>query len=223
MVQRLLIALAQVKSCSTSEKLLKKHIIILSSLIINQLHLIINLSHKINLSNKYVALWNLSIYYQWINIKNPCKNNKFKISAPRWNDEFELPNGSYSVSDIQDYFKYIWKKELEIVSDNLSLIIYVNRIENRITFKIKTWYYFDLLTPETMKLLGSTKSKITKDEKGENIPNLKMTEVELIHYNNNQNIFQQDLRVSYKFVLNKSFGQFGCFTKKFLYFEKFLI
>ena len=69
--------------------------------------LLLNLSDKINLkrSNKYVALSNLRIHYTWKNMKKSYKNNKFKISAPTWNEEFELPDGSYSVSDIQDYFK----------------------------------------------------------------------------------------------------------------------
>ena len=78
----------------------------------------------------------------------------------------ELPGGSYSVSDIQDYFKCILKKH-ETVTDNPSVIIYANEIENRITFKIRTGYYLNFLTSETMKLLGSTKDKITKDENGE--------------------------------------------------------
>ena len=89
------------------------------------------------------------------------KNNKFKISAPTWNGEFELPGGSYSISDIQDYFDYILKKHGE-KTVNPSIRIYINKIENRITFKIKAGYYLKLLTPETMKLLGSNKSKITK-------------------------------------------------------------
>ena len=74
--------------------------------------LLINLADKINLkrSNKYVAISNLSIYYKWENIKKSYNNNKFKISAPTWNQIFELPDGSYSVSDIQDYFEYILKK-----------------------------------------------------------------------------------------------------------------
>ena len=86
------------------------------------------------------------------NIKNPYKNNKFKISAPTWNEEFELPDGSYSVSEIQD-FKYILKKHGE-KTDNPSIRIYVNKIGNRITFKIKTGHYLKLLTLETMKLLN---------------------------------------------------------------------
>ena len=74
--------------------------------------LLLNLLNKTNLkrSDKYVALSNLSICYTWKNIKKLYKNDKFKISAPTWNEEFELPDGSYSVSDIQDYFKYIFKK-----------------------------------------------------------------------------------------------------------------
>ena len=85
-------------------------------------------------------------------------------------------------------------------------MIYVNKIENR-TFKIKTGYYFELLTPERMKLLGSTKSKITKVENGENVPHLETTEVVLIHCNNVNTDYQQDSRLLYTFVPNKSFGQ----------------
>ena len=141
-----------------------------------------NLIGKIKLkrSDKYVALSNLSIYYTWKNIKKSYKNNKFKISAPTWNEEFELPDGSYSISDIQGYFEYIWKKHGE-KTDNPSIRIYVNKIENRITFKIKTGYYLKLLTPETMKLLGTIKNEITKYENGENVPHLEITEVVLVH------------------------------------------
>ena len=114
------------------------------------------------MGEKVIALSNLSIYYTWKNIKSSY-NNKFKISAPTWNDKFELPDGSYSISDIQDYFEYISKKHGEDI-DKPSLQIYVNKIENRVTFKIKNGYSLELLTPETMKLLGSTENKITKDK-----------------------------------------------------------
>ena len=75
--------------------------------------LLLNLTEKIDLkgSDKYVALSNLSIYYTWKDIKKSYKNNKFKTSIPTWNEEFELPHGSYSISDIQDYFKRILKKK----------------------------------------------------------------------------------------------------------------
>ena len=112
----------------------------------------------LRLGEKVIGLSNLSIFYTWIIKKSSCNNNKFKISAPTWNDEFKLPDGSYSVSDIQDYFKYILKKHGESV-DKPSVQIYVNKIENRVTFKIKNGYNLELLTPETMKLLGSTKKK----------------------------------------------------------------
>ena len=56
---------------------------------------------------KSIALSNLSIYYKWKNIKSLCNNDKFKISAPAWSDEFEFPDGSYLISDIQDCFEYI--------------------------------------------------------------------------------------------------------------------
>ena len=74
--------------------------------------LLLNLTDKIDLrrKDKYIALSNLSIYYTWKNIKKPYRNNKFKISAPTWNEEFELPDGSYYIPDIQDYFEYILKK-----------------------------------------------------------------------------------------------------------------
>ena len=83
----------------------------------------------------------------------------------------------------------------------------MNKIENRITVKIRTGYYLELLTLETMKLLGSTKSKITKDENNENVPYLKITEVALIHCNVVNNSYQQNSRVLYTFIPNKSFGQ----------------
>ena len=75
--------------------------------------LVVKLTDKLDLrtGQKRVALSNLSIYYTWKNIKSSYNNNKFKISAPTWSDEFEIPDGSYSVSDIQDYFEYIFKKQ----------------------------------------------------------------------------------------------------------------
>ena len=92
--------------------------------------------------------------------KKSFNSNKFKIFVPTWNDEFKLPDESYYMPDIQDYFEYILKNHEENI-DNISIRLYVNKIENRITFKIKTGYYLKLLTPETMKLLGSTENKST--------------------------------------------------------------
>ena len=101
-------------------------------------------------------------------------------------------------------------------------MIYVNKIENRITFKIKTGYYLELLIPETMELLGSTKIKITKDENGENVPHLEITEVVLIHCNIINNDYQEDSRVLYTFVPNKLFGQLlDISPKSFIYLKTF--
>ena len=108
------------------------------------------------------------------NLKSSYNNNKLKISAPPWNDKFELPDGSYPVSNIQDCFEYILKKKLENI-DNPSVKIYVNKIENRFTFRIRNGYRLELLTPETIKLLGSTENKITKDKNSKNVPHLEIT------------------------------------------------
>ena len=108
-------------------------------------------------SKKHVALQNLSIYYTWKNIRKQYKNSKLKLIAPTWNDEFELPDCSYSVSDIQNYIKYIIKKN-ETLRAISPIYVYINRINNRLVFKIKDGYKLELQTPETMKLFGSTKN-----------------------------------------------------------------
>ena len=169
--------------------------------------LVLKLTDKLDLrrGQKTVALSNLSICYMWKNVKSSYNNNKFKISAPTWSEEFELPDGSYSVSDIQDYFEYILKKHSESV-DNPSIRMYINRIENRITFKIKNGFYLELLTPDTMKLLGSTESKITKDKNSENLPHLEIVELVLVHCNLVNNDYQQDSRMLYTFLPNKTSG-----------------
>ena len=84
--------------------------------------------------------------------------------------------------------------------------MYINKIENRITFKIKSGYYLELLTPETMKLLGNTERKIYKDKNGENVPHLEIVELVLVHCNLANNDYQQDSRILFTFVPNKSFG-----------------
>ena len=110
----------------------------------------------------------LSIYYTWKNIISAYNNNQFKISAPTRHDEFYLPEGSYSISDIQDYFEFIIKKH-ESSHANLP-----NETKNRIVFKIKTGYKLELLSPETMKLLGTTKNVFDKDKDGEDVPKLEL-------------------------------------------------
>ena len=168
--------------------------------------LVLKLTNKLDLriGQKIIALSNISIYYIWRNTNSSCNNNKFKISASTWNDKFEFPDGSYSVSYIQDYFQHILKKHGKI-TDKPSVQIYVNKIENRIAFKITNGYSLELITPETMKLLGSTKNEITKDKNGENVPHLKITEVVIVHCDIVNNDYQQDSRVLYTFVPNKPF------------------
>ena len=169
--------------------------------------LTLKLTSKLDLiiGEKVIVLSNLSIYYTCRNIKSSYNNNKFNISAPTWNDKFELSDGSYSVSDVQDYLKYILKKH-EKNTNKSSVQIYVNKIKNWIPFKIKDWFSLELLTPETIKLHGSTKNKITEDKNGENVPHLEITEVVLVHCNIVNNEYQQDTRVLYTFVPNKPIG-----------------
>ena len=99
----------------------------------------LSLADKLNPKNpnKSIALGNSSIYYTWKNIKSEYNKNKFKISAPTWNDTFDLPDPFYSIADIQDYFEFIIKKH-ETLTENLPVQIYANKIRNRIVFKIKT-------------------------------------------------------------------------------------
>ena len=169
--------------------------------------LVLKLTDKLDLKGgqKTVVLSNLSIYYTWKNVKSSYNSNKFKISAPTWSEEFELPHGSYSISDIQDYFEYILKQHSESV-DNPSIRMYINKIENRITFKIKSGYYLEVLTQETMKLLGNTEIKRNKDKNSENVPHLEVVELVLVHCNLVNNDYQQDSRILFIFVPNKSFG-----------------
>ena len=132
-----------------------------------------NLIDKLDFKNpnKNVALANLSIYYTWKNIKSIYNDNKFKISAPTWNDKFDLPDGSYNIPAIQSYIEYIIKKH-ETITKTAPILIYANKISNRIVFKIKNGYKLELLSKETMKLLGSTSNTIDADKNSENVPRL---------------------------------------------------
>ena len=161
---------------------------------------------KLNLKNpnKNIAFANLSIYYTWKNIKAEYNNNKFKIHAPTWNDEFNLPNGPYNIEQIQNYFKHIIEKH-ETIADNPPVQIYVNKIKNRIVFKIKTGYKLELLSEKTMQLLGKT--IIDKNKDREIVPRLKAAEVVLVHSNLVNNNYQQACKALFTFVPNKQFGQ----------------
>ena len=128
--------------------------------------------------NKNMALANLSIYYTWKNVKSTYNNNKFKISAPTWNETFELPDGSYNISEIQDYIEYIIKKH-ETIGENAPILIYANTINNRIVFKIKSGCKLESLSKETVKLLGSTKDIIDAEKNSQNVHKLENVEVVL--------------------------------------------
>ena len=142
-----------------------------------------------------MVLANLSIYHTWKNIKPEYNNSKFKVSLQTWNDTFDLPDGSYSVSDIQDYFEYIIKKH-ETIADN-----------SPVQYKLKTEYKLELLLKKAMQLLGSSKKDIDKNKDGEIVPRLETVEVVLVHCYLVNNNYQQASKVLFTFVPNKKFGQ----------------
>ena len=110
------------------------------------------------------------------------------------------------VSDIQDYFEYIIKKH-ETIADNLPAQINKNKIKNRIVFKIKTGHKLELLTKETMQLLGSSKKDIDQNKDGETVSRLETVEVDSVHCNLVNNSYQQTFKVLFTFVPNEQFGQ----------------
>ena len=144
-------------------------------------------------SNTNIASANLSIYYTWKNIKSAYNKNKFKISSPNWNDEFDFPDGSYSISYIQDYFEYIIKKH-GTITDNSPVQIYINKIKTRIVFNRKAGY--------KLELLGRVIKAIY-----ENVPKLESVEVVSVHCNLVNKEYQQASKVLFTFVPNKQFGQ----------------
>ena len=115
-----------------------------------------------------------------------------------------MPDGSYSIADIQDYFEFIIKKH-ETLTENTPVQIYPNKIKNRIVFKIKTGY--KLLSSETIKLSGSTKKDVDQDKDGEDASKLESVEVALFHCNLVNNNYQQTSKALFTFVPNKQFGQ----------------
>ena len=180
-----------------------------------------NLINQLDLKNpnKNMALPNLGIYYTCKNIKSIYNNNKFKISAPTSNDTFNLPDGSYNIPAIQNYFEYIIKKH-ETIAETAPILIYANNISNRIIFKIKAGYKLELLSKETMKLLGSTSNIIDADKNSENVPRLENVEVVLLHFNLVNNSYQQASRVLFTFVPNKQYGQLISISPHSLVFLK---
>ena len=171
--------------------------------------------------NKNMALGNLIIHYTWKNVKSTYNNNKFKISAPTWNEIFELPDRLYNISEIQDYIEYIIKKH-ETIGENTEILIYANTINNRIVFKIKSRYKLEVLSKETMKLLGSTKDTTDADKNSENVPRLENVEVVLVHCSLVNNSYQQASRVLFTFVPTKQYGQLISISPHSLVFLKMM-
>ena len=134
-------------------------------------------TNKLDLKrNKTISLANLFIYYTWENIKSAYNNNKFKISGPTWSETFDLPDGSYEISDIQDYFlKMISKHEKVENNEDSPILIYPNEVKNRIVFKIKTGYKLESLSKEIQKLLGDG-PVIDKNKNSKNVPQLEHVE-----------------------------------------------
>ena len=117
-----------------------------------------------------------------------------------------MPDGSYTISDIQDCFEYVIK-EHETLAENPPIQIYPNKIKNRIVLKVKSGYKLELLSPETMKLLGRTKQDVDKDKVREDVLKLETVEVVLMHCNLVNNSYQQASKVLFTFVPNEQFGQ----------------
>ena len=130
-----------------------------------------------------------------------------------------MPDGSYNISEIQDYIEYIIKKT-ETIGENAPILIDANTINNRIVFKIKSGYKLELLSKETMKLLGSTKNIIHEDKNSENVPRLENAEVILVHCNLVNNSNQQHSRVLFTFVSTKQYGQLISISPHSLVFLK---
>ena len=168
---------------------------------------VLNSSQRIDLrsSDKHVSLKNLPIYYTWKNIRKQYKNSKLKIITPTWNDEFELPGGSYCVSDIQDYLEFIIKKH-ETLTAIPPIHVQINRINNRLVFKIKEEYQQELQIPETTKIFGSTKKIIDKTKNGESVPSLEVVKVVLVRCNLVDNQHQQISEVLQNFTPNKYYA-----------------
>ena len=154
-----------------------------------------------------MPLTDLRIYYTWKNINSAFNNRNCKIYAPTQNDEFDLPEGSYFVSGIQDYFEYIIENR-NTIANNTPVQIYVNKTKNRVVFKIKLGCKLELLSLETIKLLGSTKNDVDQDKDGENVLRLQPIEDFLVSQSLvNNNYYQQVSKILFTFVPKKEFGQ----------------
>ena len=164
---------------------------------------------KIDLrGNKKIVLSDLSIHYTWYNIKEAYNNNKVRLSGPTWSEDVTSPGGSYEISQLQTYFldEVIIKHESNVKSNEQSpILIYANRILNRVSFRIKTGYKLELLTNETMRLLRDGPI-IDTTKNGENVPKLEIVRKVLVFCNLVQNVYLQESKLLFSFVPNSRFG-----------------
>ena len=157
--------------------------------------------------NKTIALAILSIYYTWQNVKEQYENNKFKLIGLNWDEIVGLEYGSYTIADIQDYFLYTIKKHETIrSSEESAILIYPNKIKNRIVFEIKAGYKLQMLTNETMKLLGDGPI-VDPNKNVANVPQLERVHTVLLHCNVVHNDYLQNSKLLYTFVPDNAFGQ----------------
>ena len=174
---------------------------------------------KIDLTgNKKIALPDLSIHYTWYNIKEEYNNNKFRLSGRTWSKDVTIPDGSYDIYQIQNYFRDegIKKHESSVKSNEPSLIlIFPNKILNRVAFRIKTGYKLELLTNETVRLLGDGPI-IDTTKNRENVPKLEVLRNVLVFCNLVQNVYLQDSKLLFSFVPNSRFGNLLSITPQVL-------
>ena len=160
----------------------------------------------------------LSIHYTWHNIKEQYNNNKFRLSGPTWSKDVTLPDGSYEIYQIQNYFldEVIKKRESSVKSNEQSpILIFANRILNRVVLRIKAGYKLELLTNETMRLLGDGPI-IDTTKNGENVPKLEIVRSVLVFCNLVQNVNLQDSKLLFSFVPNSRFGSLLSITPQVL-------
>ena len=161
-------------------------------------------THKTYLrGNKKIALSDLSIHYTWYNIKEQYNNNKFRLSGPTWSEDVTIPDGSYEISQIQNHFldEVIKKHESNVKSNEQSpILIYANRILSRVSFRTKTGYKLELLTNETLRLLGDGPILDTT-KNGENVPKLEIVRNVLVFCNLVENVYLQDSKLLFSSVL----------------------
>ena len=125
-----------------------------------------------------------------------------------WSDTFDVPDGSYSIIALQNYFEYIGTiAEHGTIADISAVLIYVNEINNRIVFKIKSGYKLELLSKETMRLLGSLADTIDGDQNSELVPKLESVDLVLLHCNLVNKNYHQASKVLFTFVPNKKYSQ----------------